>query len=103
MFVRQKSTKSSRLAGHEAQRVATKPKASEPDRLLMAKIYESCHRFGLDDADDAISKLERYDYQSGNDMVAWLRCMVDRMEFEVITSKLVYQNGVWGIKNDQVD
>jgi signal transduction histidine kinase/CheY-like chemotaxis protein len=83
-----------------AQSATTKPKAAEPNRTLIAKIYDACHRFGMDDADEAVSELERYDYQKGNDLVAWLRRMIDKMEFEVITNKLVYQDGVWGVKND---
>jgi signal transduction histidine kinase/CheY-like chemotaxis protein len=80
-----------------------KPRRESPDPQLLDQLYQACDSFSMDEADQAITELERYDYQTGNEMVSWLRHKVDRMEFEDINKKLINRNGKWEVDDDEVN
>jgi signal transduction histidine kinase/CheY-like chemotaxis protein/HPt (histidine-containing phosphotransfer) domain-containing protein len=65
-----------------------KPPADAPDPALLVQLRAACEGFCMDDAERAITELERYDYRTGNERVARLRQRLDRMEFEAMADEL---------------
>jgi len=65
-----------------------KPFKDKPDIKILYKLIEACNDFDMDGADEAMAELEKYRYESDNDLVGWLRNAVDRMQFEEIAEKL---------------
>jgi signal transduction histidine kinase/CheY-like chemotaxis protein/HPt (histidine-containing phosphotransfer) domain-containing protein len=72
----------------QTQSEIKKPRRESPDPQLLDQLYRACDSFSMDEADLAIRELERYDYQTGNEMVSWLRHKLDKMEFEEISNTL---------------
>lgn len=80
-----------------------KPQKKAPDPKLLDQLYQACDKFSMDEADRAIIELERYDYQTGNEMVSWLRHKIDKAGFEEIKARLDGNDRKWGVENDGVD
>ncbi len=58
--------------------------AAAPDPALLIEIRDACAAFEMDRVDSAMERLEAYRYESGGELVAWLREKVDGMFFEDI-------------------
>ena len=63
-----------------------KPVAALPDSALLQELRKACEVFDMDRVDKAITKLESFQYESGEKTVAWLREQIDNMTFENIYS-----------------
>jgi CheY-like chemotaxis protein len=68
-----------------------KPKKAEPDAKVLAALVEACKSFDIDEVDKAIEELESYEYESGGELVEWLRAQLNQMGFEQITERLSNQ------------
>lgn len=68
-----------RVAGEEK-----KPMAVTPDPSLLRELRDACKAFDMDGADSAMERLEAFRYESGGELIAWLREQVKNMEFEEI-------------------
>jgi len=65
-----------------------KPLKDKPDIKILIKLIGACNDFDMDGADEAMEELEKYKYESDNDLIIWLRNAIDRMQFEEIAEKL---------------
>jgi len=65
-----------------------KPLKDKPDIKILFNLITACNDFDMDGADEAIAELEKYKYESDNELIEWLRNAVDGMQFEEITKKL---------------
>jgi len=65
-----------------------KPLKEKPDIKLFHKLIDACDDFDMGGADEVIEELEKYKYESDNDLIDWLRNAVDNMQFEEISLKL---------------
>ncbi len=61
-----------------------KPGASRPDPALLAELRDACRAFDMDRVDAAMEELESFKYESGGDLIRWLRSRVNSMEFEAV-------------------
>jgi CheY-like chemotaxis protein/anti-sigma regulatory factor (Ser/Thr protein kinase) len=61
-----------------------KPRALAPDTELFEKLREACGRYDVRQVDAAMQALESYEYETGNELVNWLREQVDDMNFDEI-------------------
>ena len=77
---------SSFLAATEEK--SSKPIRSEPDRDGLAALLAACRAFDMDGADRAMEELERYRYESGGELVAWLREELGVAGFRQIIDRL---------------
>jgi CheY-like chemotaxis protein/anti-sigma regulatory factor (Ser/Thr protein kinase) len=59
-----------------------------PDRELLQKMLSAATRSKTSEMDAALSELERYEYDSGGDIVAWLREQMDNLEYRAIRHRL---------------
>jgi hypothetical protein len=70
-------------AGKEA-----KKKLPSPDPVLLANLLDAAKRYKSTIMEEILEYLESYDYESGGDLVPWLREQTDNLEYEAICGRL---------------
>jgi hypothetical protein len=65
-----------------------KKKASAPDPVLLERLLEASRRFKSTTMEEILVELEGYEYESGGDLVEWLREQMDNLEYEAIQERL---------------
>jgi hypothetical protein len=65
-----------------------KPKKTEPDAGVLASLLKSCEEYDIDGVDEAMAVLEGCEYESGSEMVEWLREQVNVMGFKQMAERL---------------
>ncbi len=63
---------------------ANKPAAASPAPELLRELRDASRAFDMDRVDAAMTALEAFHYETGGELVAWLRAQVDGMAFEEI-------------------
>jgi CheY-like chemotaxis protein len=77
--------------GAEINRVAAehpKPRKTEPAEETLEDLLQACRAFDIDGVDRAMEELESCEYETGADLVAWLREKADGMGFKEIAGRL---------------
>ncbi|MDR1576589.1 MAG: response regulator [Treponema sp.] len=78
--------------GELLQRVAAgkgvKQKAISPDRELLEKLLDSVRRYKSSAMEEILAELESFEYETGGELVAWLREQMDNLEYDAIRSRL---------------
>jgi CheY-like chemotaxis protein/anti-sigma regulatory factor (Ser/Thr protein kinase) len=64
-------------------------RASSPDPGLLKKLLEASKRFKPVLMEEIITALEAYEYESGGDLIPWLREQLDNLEYDVIQERLL--------------
>ena len=67
---------------------AEKQKRPSPDPVLLDNLMNAAKRFKSTIMEDILADLESYEYESGGELVAWLREQTDNLEYEAICSRL---------------
>jgi PAS domain S-box-containing protein len=65
-----------------------KPKVPIPDGTLLDKLLEASKRFKPALMEEIMKELEGCEYESGGDLVSWLREQIDNLEYDAIREKL---------------
>jgi predicted transcriptional regulator len=65
-----------------------KKKAAAPDPALLAKLLDATQRYKSTLMEEVLADMELYDYESGGDLVDWLREQVDNLEYDAICERL---------------
>jgi signal transduction histidine kinase/CheY-like chemotaxis protein len=65
-----------------------KPRKAEPDAGVLASLLQACAAYDIDGVDEAMKTLESCDYESGAELVAWLRSQVSVIGFKQIAERL---------------
>jgi HPt (histidine-containing phosphotransfer) domain-containing protein len=65
-----------------------RPVKSEPDKEVLSRIIDACRRFDMDDLDEAMEEIEKYRYETDDDLVDWLRDAVNNMDMAHIVERL---------------
>jgi signal transduction histidine kinase/CheY-like chemotaxis protein len=65
-----------------------KPLSPKPDAAVLQDILEACKHYKVNTMEEKLGKLEMYQYESGGDLVAWLREQMDNLEYETIQKRL---------------
>jgi CheY-like chemotaxis protein len=66
-----------------------KPTKAEPDADVLAVLLEACKNYDIDGVDRAMMELERYEYESGNELVQWLRTQASVTGFKKMAERLL--------------
>jgi hypothetical protein len=66
----------------------SKPRQEAPDRGILARLKKSCEAYDISGADEAMEELESARYDTGEELVAWLREKIDIMELDEIAVRL---------------
>jgi PAS domain S-box-containing protein len=76
------------LLEENAEKGPEKGKAAAPDRALLEKILDASKHFKPTVIEEAVMELEKFDYESGGDLVSWLREQLDNLEYAAIRERL---------------
>jgi PAS domain S-box-containing protein len=74
--------------GNVAEQRLAKQKAIAPDQGLLGKLLEASKRFKSTVMEEVLTELEEYEYESGGDLVEWLREQIDNLEYDAIRKRL---------------
>ncbi|MDR2258217.1 MAG: response regulator [Treponema sp.] len=66
----------------------TKPRAAAPNQSLLIKLLEGCKRYKLTLMEEALTELEKYNYDTDAELVTWLRREFDNLEYDNIRKRL---------------
>jgi len=78
------------LAGINAE--IAKPKKDKPGDEILLELLEACDKYDMDRADAAMAEIEKYQYESDDGLVDWLRENIDIVNFEGTSEKLNAMN-----------
>ena len=70
---------------------AAKKKIPAPDPALLTNLLEAAKRYKTTIMENILEDMESYDYESGGELVAWLREQMDNLEYDTICSRLEEQ------------
>jgi len=70
------------------EKAGAKPLAKSLDTALLAEILEACKQFKSSSMEEALEKLDAFEYESGGDLVPWLRKQMDNLEYDEIEERL---------------
>jgi hypothetical protein len=65
-----------------------KKQAPAPDQVLLDKLLDASKRFKPVVMEEIIAELEGYEYESGGELVSWLREQLDNLEYDAIRERL---------------
>jgi HPt (histidine-containing phosphotransfer) domain-containing protein len=65
-----------------------KPRKTEPAGETLEDLKEACRTFDIDGVDKAMAELESCEYETGAELIAWLREKADGMGFKEIAGRL---------------
>jgi hypothetical protein len=66
-----------------------KKRAGAPDRCLLAKLFEACKQYKpITEVERTMMELEKYEYDSGGELISWLRKQLDNLEYDAIRNRL---------------
>ncbi|MDR2048298.1 MAG: hybrid sensor histidine kinase/response regulator, partial [Treponema sp.] len=65
-----------------------KPKAAAPDKALLEKLLDASKRFKPAIMEDVLAELEGCEYESGGELIPWLREQIDNLEYDAVREKL---------------
>jgi hypothetical protein len=68
-----------------------KQKRHSPDASLLAKLLEAVKSYKSTLMEETMCSIEEYDYDSGVELVTWLRQQMDNLEYDAIRQKLESQ------------
>ncbi|MDR2433660.1 MAG: response regulator, partial [Treponema sp.] len=65
-----------------------KPRAAAPDRELLAGMLGACKKYNIAAMEEILLELEKYTYESGDELIVWLRRRLDNFDYELIQERL---------------
>jgi CheY-like chemotaxis protein len=66
-----------------------KQRAGAPDRFLLTRLLEACKQYEpITELERTVVELEKYEYDSGGELVSWLRKQLDNLEYDAIRDRL---------------
>jgi len=65
-----------------------KPKMPLPDTVLLSRLLEAAKRYKSTVMEEILEELESHEYESGGELVEWLREQTDNLEYDAICSRL---------------
>ena len=66
----------------------SKPVSEKPDPLLLQELADACKHYKANIMEDIFTKLEAYQYESGGELIQWLRGQMDNLEYDIILERL---------------
>jgi HPt (histidine-containing phosphotransfer) domain-containing protein len=69
-------------------------KAAAPDRGLLEQLLDAAASYRSSAVEEIIAGLESREYETGGEMVVWLREMADNLEYDAIRERLERDTGI---------
>ncbi|MDR1307669.1 MAG: response regulator [Treponema sp.] len=77
-----------KLLESTAERGEKKRKAAAPEKALLEKLLDASRRFKPAIMEEVMTELEGCEYESGGELIPWLREQLDNLEYDAIREKL---------------
>jgi CheY-like chemotaxis protein len=77
-----------KLLESAAENSSPKQKAAAPDKTMLEKMLDASKRFKPAVMEDVMAELEGCEYESGGDLIPWLREQIDNLEYDAVREKL---------------
>jgi signal transduction histidine kinase/CheY-like chemotaxis protein len=61
---------------------------SAPDKTLIAVILEACRSYNVNAIELALAEMEQYSYESGEELLEWMRDKIEMLEYDQIRERL---------------
>jgi hypothetical protein len=71
-----------------AEKEGGKPLSPQPDTDILREIMEACNHYKVNKMEEMLEKLETHQYESGGDLITWLREQMDNLEYDAIKQRL---------------
>jgi HPt (histidine-containing phosphotransfer) domain-containing protein len=68
----------------------------EPPKDVLGKILAACGTFDMDSMEECVAELEKHAYETGGDLVPWLREQMENLEYDAIVERLEKELGAEG-------
>jgi HPt (histidine-containing phosphotransfer) domain-containing protein len=65
-----------------------KPVKEKPDKEVLSELIKACELYDIDEVDKAVEKLEKYQYESDNGLMDWLKEKLALMQYAEIIERL---------------
>jgi CheY-like chemotaxis protein len=65
-----------------------KQRTDAPSGALLARLLEACKQYKPMLMEEIFEELDKYEYESGADLIPWLRDQLDNLEYEAIQERL---------------
>jgi CheY-like chemotaxis protein len=72
----------------EADDQRVRDKKDKPDAQVLKMLSEACEIYDMDEVDKAMTELQKYEYESDEGLIDWLRENISRMNLPEIVEKL---------------
>jgi CheY-like chemotaxis protein len=66
----------------------TKPKKDKPDSGLLLRLRDACEEYRMKKADEAMTEIEKYQYEADGGLADWLRQNIDIMNFQQVVERI---------------
>jgi len=76
------------LSGFAAEQANSKPLSISPDIELLTQLYSAGKQYKSSQMELILNELEERQYETGGDLVLWLREQIDNLEYEAICDRL---------------
>jgi len=83
-----------KLLASAAENTQAKPGAKAPDPELLKQFLDACKQFKSSLMEEIFEKIDKYQYESGGDLVLWLREQMDNLEYDAMEQRLTEELGV---------
>jgi len=77
-----------KLLASAAEHTKAKPSAKSPDPELLKQFLDACKQFKSSLMEEILEKLDAFKYESGGDLVQWLREQMDNLEYDAMEQRL---------------
>ena len=83
-----------KLLASAAEHSKAKPGAKSPDAEMLKQFLEACKQFKSSLMEEILDKLDTFQYESGGDLVHWLREQMDNLEYDAMEQRLTEELGI---------
>jgi CheY-like chemotaxis protein len=77
-----------KLLASAAEHTGAKPVARSPDAELLKQFLDACKQFKSSLMEEILDKIDTFKYESGGDLVQWLREQMDNLEYDAMEKRL---------------
>jgi len=77
-----------KILASAVEQSGAKPGAKSPDPALLKQFLDACKQFKSSVMEEILEKLDSFKYESGGDLVQWLREQTDNLEYDAIEQRL---------------
>jgi signal transduction histidine kinase/DNA-binding response OmpR family regulator len=83
-----------KLLASAAAHSGAKPSAKSPDPELLKQFLDACKQFKSSLMEEILEKIDKFQYESGGDLVQWLREQMDNLEYDAMEQRLTEELGI---------